>query len=99
MRWIALLGWVTCACVSPIGATRSPPVYPATGSTTPTPPEPALRGLAPRPIGAAPDEADAFAWWDRDRDGTLTEDELTEIWMAYLDLDRDGAVTRSEWPG
>jgi hypothetical protein len=99
MRWIALLGLVSCACVSPATATRSAPIRPATGSSLPPPPEPALRGRAPDPGEATPEAADVFRWWDRDRDGVLTADELTEIWIAHLDRDRDGAITPSEWPG
>ena len=99
MRWtLALLGVVACACASPATATRSAPIYPATGSTPPRS-EPVLRGVAPDPSEAAPEAADTFAWWDRDRDGVLTADELTEIWIAHLDRDGDGAVTPSEWPG
>lgn len=92
---IALVGLLSGACV---GQTqRSAPIHPATGTSTPTPPEPALTMRAPRPPEATPD-LDAFAWWDRDGDGTLTEDELTAIWIGHLDRDGDGVVTRSEWP-
>lgn len=48
---------------------------------------------APRP------GPDAFAYWDRDADGVLSADELTDVTVAAWDENGDGVVDRREWPG
>jgi hypothetical protein len=99
---IALLGLVTFACVSPTAPPRSAPNQPATGSLAPSQAS-AIEPRESRPAAmdgdeTRRDEVDAFGWWDRDRDGSLSEEELTDVWVARLDRDGDGAITRDEWP-
>ncbi len=45
------------------------------------------------------DERDAFDYWDRDGDGVLTVEELTDSMIAAWDTNGDGVVDRAEWPG
>lgn len=56
-----------------------------------------LPEVAP-PESDVPTASDEFAWWDRDGDGVLTEQELTETWIMRLDRNGDGVVARAEWP-
>ncbi|MCZ7684759.1 MAG: EF-hand domain-containing protein [Sandaracinaceae bacterium] len=48
---------------------------------------------------ARADERDAFDYWDRDGDGVLTVEELTDSMIAAWDTNGDGVVDRAEWPG
>lgn len=54
-----------------------------------------LDGQAPERDG----ERDGFDYWDRDGDGVLTVDELTETMISAWDTNGDGVVDRAEWPG
>ncbi len=101
MRKLALLALAACSCAWAPAAT-SPSVRPATGSAPETDPAEAAAMVLEAQDAPAEPEASAvregFAWWDFDGDGVLTEDELTEIWVAHLDVNRDGVIEPSEWP-
>lgn len=100
-RLLALLvGIGAFACVSQTETTASAPIHPATGSSAAGPDEIeiALPERAPPEAERTAPIADGFAWWDRNGDGVLTEDELTDTWIMRLDRDGDGAIARAEWP-
>lgn len=52
--------------------------------------------------GQAPERdrgRDGFDYWDRDGDGVLTVEELTDTMISAWDTNGDGVVDRAEWPG
>lgn len=54
-----------------------------------------LDGQAPARDGGR----DGFDYWDRDGDGVLTVEELTDTMISAWDANGDGVVDRTEWPG
>jgi hypothetical protein len=100
---LAVLGLTASACTAAVAPVRTD-VVPASGVSPPdrNPELEALIEAAPprsvSPVVGTNASGRAFDWWDRDGDGRLTEDELTDTWVARLDLNGDGAVERSEWP-
>lgn len=112
---LALVCCACAAPGVPVSMTDRPPVIrPALGATPvdrevelstagPAREEEAERGRLAE-VREPPDEEeeaapDAFAYWDRDGDGVLSADELTDITVAAWDEDSDGFVDRDEWPG